>query len=426
METAPNPEAPSQKNYGTTAALIAMMLFMIALSIYSENESQWFNSYVKYISSASETANTYFYVSLMVSASGIVGAVAFIIWGCISDNSRSIHGRRKPILVIGAITTALLVYSFGLSTRYLWLFICDGILIAITSNMFHVTNRAIIPDLWETTKRGRVNTYMFFGSTCGSVFVWIFSLILLPEGTGSYDRATHQLMFAIAAIALIVSASVIWFAIKEPPPTELPPPRPWTQSLGSLFNIKEMKKYPAFLKLFAASLFQIMAGNAFKPFILILLQEFSITRQQIVYVGLLLAVSIVTVIYLMMSRLDKIGRKKVTFIGLLITPIGFLFIGFSNGGILPLIIGLIIAFPFLTGLEISVNTWTQDLLPENERGKFLGVINITKAAGQAPGALLAGVLADNFGLYSVFILAAAFLLVSIPLFRIVPETVHKK
>ncbi len=102
--------------YDGVLPLIAMMIFMVALSIYGENESQWFNSYVANISSVAGTENQYFYVSLMVSASGIIGAIAFLIWGCVSDSSRSSLGRRKPLLFIGSISTALLVFSFGLST----------------------------------------------------------------------------------------------------------------------------------------------------------------------------------------------------------------------------------------------------------------------------------------------------------------------
>jgi MFS family permease len=365
----------------------------------------------------------------MVSASGLVGTVAFIIWGCVSDSSKSRFGRRKPLLIIGSSTTAILMVGFGLSTNYWWLFICDGILIAITSNMFHVTNRALIPDIWETEKRGKINSFMFIGSSIGSAFVWITSLLLLPGESQTFDRQTHQMMFLIAALGLIIAAICVGIIVKEPPIPTYIIQNHWTISLKSLFDFKALKKHPDFLKMFGASLIVIMASNAFRPFILISLQELSFSRDLIIITAVFLISAISLVMYLLFKGLDRIGRKRVTFVCLFLAPIGCFLLGFSRGALFPSMIGLTILFPFMTALDIAIGTWTQDLLPEDERGKFLGIINIGKAAGQAPGALLAGWVADVFkdtlGVYAVFIITGLFLFLAIPAFLKVPETVKK-
>jgi MFS family permease len=414
-------------NYAGAVPLIAMMIFMIALSIYGENEAQWFNSYVANISDVSNSENKYFYVSLMVSASGILGAVAFLIWGCVSDSSKSKFGRRKPLLLVGSVSTAILVFSFGLSTNYWWLFVCDGILIAFTSNMFHIANRALIPDIWPIEKRGKVNTFMFIGSTLGTVFVWVISLSLIPQGVEAFSREVHQWMFAAAAIALIIAGFTVWFGVKEPPIPTYIQQVPWTVSLKNLFNINELKKYPEFLKLFGASLIVIMASNAFKPFLLVSLQKINLESPYIVQGIVFVVLMFILAMYLLFKQLDKSGRKPITLICLILAPIGCFIVGFSRGEFIPVILGLGIGFPFIMALEIAVSTWTQDLLPEEERGKFLGIINIGRAAGQAPGALLAGFVADTFvntlGVFAVFILAAIFLIISVPVFLKVQETV---
>ena len=414
-------------NYGGAVPLIAMMVFMIALSIYGENESQWFNSYVANISDVSNSENKYFYVSLMVSASGVLGAVAFIIWGCVSDSSKSKFGRRKPLLLFGSLSTALLVFSFGLSINYWWLFVCDGILIAITSNMFHIANRALIPDIWPVERRGKVNTFMFIGSTLGTVFVWVISLSLIPQGIDAFSRERHQWMFSIAALALVVASFTVWFGIKEPPIPEHIIQVPWNVSLKNLFNFYELRKHPEFLKLFGASLIVIMASNAFKPFLLVALQQINLNSPYIVQGVIFVAIMFSLVMYLLFKQLDKSGRKPITLICLVLAPIGCFIVGFSRGEFIPVILGLGLGFPFMMALDIAISTWTQDLLPEEERGKFLGIINIGRAAGQAPGAILAGMVADSFvdtlGVYAVFLLAAIFLILSVPLFLKVEETV---
>jgi len=145
----------------------------------------------------------------------------------------------------------------------------------------------------------------------------------------------------------------------------------------------------------------------------------------LILAGILLVATIGGIIYLLLSRLDKVGRKPTTYISLAIAPVGAFVIGFSNEQFLPLLIGLIILFPFSIALQICIDTWAQDLLPENERGKFLGIINIGKAAGQTPAIMAAGALADAFSILSVFILTGVLLVLAIPLFKYVPETIGR-
>ncbi len=293
--------------------------------------------------------------------------------------------------------------------------------------MFHIANRALIPDIWPIEKRGKVNTFMFIGSTLGTVFVWVISLSLIPQGTSAFSREMHQWMFGAASIALIVAASAVWFMVKEPPVPQHIQQVPWTVALRNLFNYNDLKRHPEFLKLFGASLIVIMASNAFKPFLLVALQKINLNSPYIIQGVIFVASMFAFVMYLLFKRLDKSGRKPITFICLILAPIGCIIVGLSRGEFIPVILGLGIGFPFMMALDIAISTWTQDLLPEEERGKFLGIINIGRAAGQAPGALLAGIVADSFasslGVYAVFILAALFLIVSIPVFVRVQETV---
>ncbi|MHA1896321.1 MAG: MFS transporter, partial [Promethearchaeota archaeon] len=145
--------------------LIGMLFIGITLSFYGETEGNWFNSFV--LSPAVGTGYSNTQMSLMVSTSAIVGTFAFLFWGIVSDNLRTKYGRRKPIYVIGAISTALFVVLFGISTNLIWLIICDGIIIGITSNMCHSSSKALIPDLFKKETRGRINFIMQIAGLIG-------------------------------------------------------------------------------------------------------------------------------------------------------------------------------------------------------------------------------------------------------------------
>ena len=81
---------------------------------------------------------------------------------------------------------------------------------------------------------------------------------------------------------------------------------------------------------------------------------------------------------------------------------------------------------FLEGANTTSETWSQDLVDKEARGKFLGIINLTSSAGQIPGVIIAGLFADQLGLWVVFVIAAIFAAISIPLYMRVPDYVIQK
>ncbi len=81
---------------------------------------------------------------------------------------------------------------------------------------------------------------------------------------------------------------------------------------------------------------------------------------------------------------------------------------------------------FLEGSNTTSDTWSQDLVDEEARGKFLGIINVTSSAGQIPGVIISGLFADQLGLWVVFLIAAIFAAIAIPLYMRVPDYVTEK
>lgn len=78
-----------------------------------------------------------------------------------------------------------------------------------------------------------------------------------------------------------------------------------------------------------------------------------------------------------------------------------------------------------------MNTWSQDLLPDDKRGKFIGIFNITNTVsqivGSAVGALLlvvyqTGSTPQAHEMANLFPYVAIFFLLSVPLFLKVEET----
>lgn len=72
------------------------------------------------------------------------------------------------------------------------------------------------------------------------------------------------------------------------------------------------------------------------------------------------------------------------------------------------------------------NAWSQDLLPEEKRGKFTGILNIVNTASQIIGSIAGGIVATLFGIQWIFLLGPFFFIGSIPIFMKVKETLKFK
>ena len=88
----------------------------------------------------------------------------------------------------------------------------------------------------------------------------------------------------------------------------------------------------------------------------------------------------------------------------------------------------LIALPLVVigilGMPAPLDAWSQDLLPEDRRGKFLGIYNFLWVFSQIVGAFVGGIVVMVYGLSWIFLFGAFFIIASIPFFLRVKETLR--
>lgn len=398
----------------------SLVITAFVVSAYGFAEGQWMNSWVSNVLGKSNFA-----VSLMVALSGLFGAIFFVVWGAISDNTRDKLGKRKSILISGLAITGILVIIFGFSKIYIVCLILDGILIGITSNMFHSTRKALVPDMTRIQERGKTNSNIMIIGGVGTLVTYSFVIWGQRDGNGNFTELTHVLVFKITGIILIGAAIAVYFTLQEPV-ENLPPVRNWWIDIKNIFSVKELRKHKSFYRFFIAYLFPKMASYAFSPFIILYVQEAGFGSVEMLSYSLMMVggAALGPVIFPRIS--DRFGRKKIVLITLPCAVAGLVFLAFSQFTIWIFYIGMFLMTLFLEGSNTTSETWSQDLVDEDARGKFLGIINITSSAGQIPGVLIAGIFADQLGLWVVFIIAAIFAAIAIPLYIRVPDYITQK
>lgn len=390
-------------------------------------EQNYFNTYLDHVLFLPEL-----YISWMVSLSAIMGLIIMIVWGIISDNTRSKFGRRRPFLLIGGIVAGIGMMFYGLSLNYYICLIIDVVIIGAASNAFLVAERALIPDTVDVEKRGRangiINSISYIGLLIGVAFLLLGNELFgipdpRPGATGTIiTQQGHIILLSVGGILFAVVGILGFLFIKEKNVSELPEKKKFFSEIKQTFNIAELKSQKEFFKiLFALVIFQ-SGVSSIMPFLFIFIFAQGLTTLQLL-LGIVIAFPFVFITTIYLGKLsDKFGRKKFVPISIIVVSLGFLVMPFASGNYILFMIGLPFVLVGVLSLLIPLNAWSQDLLPEEKRGKFTGILNIVNTVSQIIGSIAGGIVATLFGIPWIFIIGPIFFITSIPIFMRVKET----
>lgn len=398
-----------------------------AAQIFGYLEAQIFNTFLDHV-----LRLKYLYISIMVALSALAGLLSHLFLGILSDNSRSKYGRRRPFLLFGGLLAGISMIIYPFSQDYVMAVIIDVIAVGIASNSYYVAQRALIPDIIDIEYRGRANGIVNILGNIGLV-VGVASTLILNAIFGIPDifrwpgtiitREGYIFILLIGGIVFFIASFVGFLFIKEKPVSELPPKKPFFQDFKEIFNIEEFKKNREFFKfVFAFTIFN-SGVYTILPFLFIYIFDLGFSTTTMVIILGVSAPFTFIMMYLLGKFADKYGRKRFIAPTIIISCLGFFIIPFLAE---PILILYVFAFSLiltvLLGVLSPLNAWHQDLLPEEERGKFLGILNITNTVSQVIGSLIGGIVATIFGLPVIFAFAPIFFISSLPLFMRIKET----
>ena len=340
-------------------------------------------------------------VGLLSQERSLAGAVVQPIVGAWSDRTRTRIGRRKPFFIGGvALTAASLLFLAGFPPLV-------PMLIVLSVNAFFLNvavdpYTALMADLVPTSQRGRVGAILAVFNMLGQIVATLAGLFL-------WDRSP-ELVFVIVAAVLVVSFGITTVFLNEPP---LPPPSrervrfDAAGYVGGLLAHRELLKY-----ILAASLFWLGTGGVL-PYL---------TRFGVHVLGLSEGDSFQLFLPALLGTIvgavpagylaDRRGKKPVLASGMLLFSI-IAFVG-SQASSVPqaLIVMAFVGFAngFWTALAVPLLI---DLVPPERAAEMTGLGSAVWSFAQPVGAVVAGVLIDQFDSYRVsFIGAAVFVLLA--------------
>jgi MFS family permease len=297
-----------------------------------------------------------------------------LLMGTASDRTRSKWGRRRPYILFGYIGWGLATILFPTvayikiaSLTVIMVVIADAIMTFFGSTANDAAFNAWTADIAPTSERGRVE-----GVLNVSLFIaQIVSLVaagILIESLGYFT-----FFYALGGIVLLTGAVAGGF-LKEPPiPATNEHKGSFWSEFSGLFSTETVRKNRQLFILLIFIMITSIGMQVSFPYMIVYLEnyvglsksEFSVVGGAVMVGSLLLAIPFGFLA-------DRWNKKLMMAAALILSSIGGILLSLVST--LPLLaLSGFLWQGFAMAVSIASVAWLKDLLPEENRGKFLGI-----------------------------------------------------
>lgn len=326
----------------------------------------------------------------------VVSLVSNLVFGNLSDRTRSRFGRRAPWILAGAVIGGVSLTLVGVLDNPVLLTI-SYCLSMVGLNMMLAPAVAVLADRVPMRVRGTMSAYYGAGVAAGAP---LGSLV----GAGFITNSLPGFVLGGALMILGgVAALIIW--PREVPSNTLPPVTGGLKDL--LLSFRPPRNAPDFYLAFIGRLFMLVSYQMVMAYQLFIVQKH--VGQSVEESGRTIAT--MSVILLVVSLVgsvvagpisDKIGRRKAPVV---LSSLLFA-VGIAMPWVFPTTMGMFLlaglagfGYGVYTSVDQALNV---DVLPsQEEAGKDLGILNLSTTAGQTVGPLVTSAIVVASGSYNM-------------------------
>ncbi len=349
-------------------------------------ENSWFNVFVY-----DEITENPSPIAWMVAVSAITATVTTILIGALSDRTHSRMGKRKPYILFGYILWGIITALFPLvemiqklSVAVFMVILMDAIMTFFGSTANDAAFNAWIADVTDHSNRGRVQGILMMTAL-------VANLIAIGASGFIIEAFGYSVFFYVLGGFVTITGMIAGMQVKEPPqnyPNYSSPPQEDSKTTNSLeknpkknlwddilfaFRPSTIRNHPLLYILLASMALINIGGQVSAPYLFVYLENYlEFTKGEVSTIGgvVILVAAIVSIIYGMNSH--KYPRHWVLLTTVLLNGIFSILLGFIQNMIPIMIIYTCILSIQMIG-SIVLESWIQDLLPQDDRGKFQGV-----------------------------------------------------
>ncbi len=352
-------------------------------------ENSWFNTFVFDTITPDPRP-----VAWMVAGSAITATLTTLLMGTLSDRTRSRWGRRRPFILFGYILWGLstilfptVAYIKVTSLAVIMVVLADSVMTFFGSTANDAAFNAWTTDIATSDQRGRIEGVL-------NLSVFIAQIVAMVAAGMLIDAVGYFIFFYVLGGIVLVTGLVAGYFLHDTPlpETETTHPPFWSE-FASLFNMDTLRNNR---ELFVLLLFIMVTSIGMQvsfPYLIVYLENYiGVSKSEFSIIGgaVMVGSAIVAIPFGILA--DKWNKKAMLAIAIVVSALGGILLSLVKT--LPLL-----AFTgflwqaFSVAVSVASVAWLKDLLPEQNRGKFLGIrmifwIAIPMVLGPALGSWL--------------------------------------
>lgn len=347
---------------------------MIALAVTGQIawavENTWFNTFV-YDTITPDPRP----VSWMVAASAIVATLTTIVMGTLSDRTRAKWGRRKPYILLGYILWGLMTALFptsalikNVSMAVLMVVLLDCLMTFFGSTANDAAFNAWTADVAPANQRGRVEGVL-------NLSLFIAQLVAIVAAGALIDSVGYFTFFYVLGGIVMVVGLLAGGALPDQPSVDLPKSEKslW-QEIRDLFSLQTLRENG---KLFIILISSMLLGIGFQvafPYMIIYINNYiGVSKTEYAVIGGAVIVGSAIAAIPLGILADKINKRLMMAVSIVLTCLGCFAFSLVGSSIPLLALAGLAWQMFNMAAAIAATAWLKDLLPEESRGRFLGI-----------------------------------------------------
>lgn len=357
-------------------------------------ENSWFNTFV-YDTLTPDPRP----VAWMTAASAITATLTTLLMGTLSDRTRSRWGRRRPFILIGYILWGISTILFPtvayikISSLAVFMVVAaDSIMTFFGSTANDAAFNAWTADVATSDTRGRVEGVLNLSVFLAQIVAMVAAGMLI-DSLGYF--VFFYLLGGIVTVVGLIAGSLLHDADA---PLDKPTRTFWAE-FADLFNLDTLRQNR---QLFVLLLFIMVSSIGMEvsfPYLIVYLENFvGVTKTEFSIIGGAVMVGSATLAIPFGILADKWNKRNMIALAITLSAIGGILLSLVRSLPLLALTGLLWQ-AFSVAASIASVAWLKDLLPEQSRGKFLGIRMIFWIAiPMVIGPWIGSTLIQNFGI----------------------------
>ncbi len=346
------------------------VMFALALTgqIAWAVENSWFNTFV-YDTLTPDPRP----VAWMTAASAITATLTTLLMGTLSDRTRSRWGRRRPFILIGYVLWGLSTILFPtvayvkVSSLAIFLVVmADSLMTFFGSTANDAAFNAWTADVAASDTRGRVEGVL-------NLSVFLAQIVAMVAAGMLIDSLGYFVFFYLLGGIVTVVGLVAGSLLHDADAPLDPPARSFWAEFADLFNLDTLRNNR---QLFVLLLFIMVSSIGMQvsfPYLIVYLENFvGVTKTEFSIIGgaVMLGSAALAIPFGILA--DKWNKRAMIAIAITVSALGGIALSLVRSLPLLALTGLLWQ-AFSVAASIASVAWLKDLLPEQSRGKFLGI-----------------------------------------------------